>query len=296
MELRQLAYFVAVAEELHFGRAAERVGMTQPPLSQQIRKLEEELGVRLFERSSRRVELSDAGRVYLEGVRRVFEDLRHAEQMARKAQTGDVGRLEVGFVGSATYDVLPNVIRQFQERHPQVELVLREMATPAQVEALLEGEIDLGFLRPPAAHPALDVRTVRRDQCVAVVPATHGLARHQAVRMEDLRDERLVLVSRSIWPGLYDSIADLSRAAGFQPQVRLEVTEVQTAVGLVAAGLGVSILPGSTQHVHTRDVRYLPMVDPAPEVEMALAWRRDNLSPALARFREVVREGVVAHT
>ncbi|WP_067620928.1 LysR family transcriptional regulator [Alicyclobacillus acidiphilus] len=288
MELRQLEYFIAVAEELHFGRAASRLGMTQPPLSQQIRQLEDELGVLLFHRTNRRVELSDAGRVYLGEVRRLFALLQQAEQMARKAQLGKMGRLVLGFVGSATYDVLPSVIRVYQDQYPDVDLVLHEMPTPDQIDALLNGTIDVGVLRPPTSHPALTVRTIRRDQCVAVVPVSHRLAAEKSITMKQLRGEQLILVSRSIWPGLYDSIVTLFHEAGVSPSIRLEVTEVQTVVGLVGAEIGVSILPGSTQHVHTRDVRYLPITGERPQVEMGVAWRREDQSEVLKQFLAVI--------
>ncbi len=290
MELRQLEYFIAVAEELHFGRAAIRLGMTQPPLSQQIRQLEHELGVQLFHRTKRHVELSDAGRVYLSEIRRVVSGLQHAEQMARKAQFGEVGRLVLGFVGSATYDVLPSLIRVYKERYPDVDLALHEMPSPDQMDALLNRNIDVGVLRPATSHPALVVRTIQRDQCVAVVPASHRLAEEKSVTMKQMRNDQLILVSRSTWPGLYDSIVTLIYAEGFSPSIRLEVTEVQTVVGLVAAEMGVSILPRSTQHVHTRDVRYLPITGEAPQVEMGLAWRRDDQSEVLKQFLAVIEE------
>ncbi|KRW90796.1 LysR family transcriptional regulator [Alicyclobacillus tengchongensis] len=289
-ELRQLEYFVAVAEELHFGRAAKRLGLTQPPLSQQIRQLEGELGVRLLDRTNRKVRLTDAGMAYLQEVRQVLARLQAATETARRAASGAVGKLVVGFVGSATYDWLPPVIRRYQELCPGVELILREMPTPAQMEALLTGAIDVGVLRTPAAHPDLHVCSIRRDECVVVLPVGSDLAAKSGVHMEDLQGEPLVLVARSIWPGLYDSVVTLCRAAGFGPTIRLEVTEVQTAVGLVAAGMGVSILPKATQNVHAREVRYVPIEGPAPVVELGIAWRRDDDSSVVQRFLQIAQD------
>ncbi|MBF8377666.1 LysR family transcriptional regulator [Alicyclobacillus mali] len=294
-ELRQLEYFVAVAEELHFGRAAKRLGLTQPPLSQQIQKLEDEIGVTLFDRTNRRVQLTHAGRALLAEARKVLADAQTAVKAARDAAAGRVGRLSVAFVGSATYGWLPEVIRAYQERHPDVELVLREMPTPAQMEALTAGEVDVGVVRLPAQHPDLHIRLVERDDCVAVVPSEHSLAARSSLFLVELAEEPFVLVSRAIWPGLYDGFITLARALGFEPRVRLEVTEVQTAVGLVAAGLGVSIVPSATERVHRRDVRYLHIDGQSPTVELGVAWRRRDTSPLVAAFlaiAESVRSGL----
>ncbi len=261
--------------------------MTQPPLSQQIQKLEDEIGVTLLERTNRRVQLTHAGRVLLEEARKVIGQVEMAVRAARSAAQGRIGRLSVAFVGSATYGWLPEVIRAYQERHPDVELVLREMSTPMQVEALIAGEVDIGVLRLPAQHPDLHVRLVERDACVAVVPSAHPLAARSSLFLVELADEPFVLVSRAIWPGLYDGFITLARTLGFEPRVRLEVTEVQTAVGLVAAGLGVSIVPSATERVHRREVRYLHMDGQSPTVELGVAWRRGDTSPLVASFLEL---------
>ncbi|WP_268758110.1 LysR family substrate-binding domain-containing protein [Alicyclobacillus vulcanalis] len=205
---------------------------------------------------------------------------------AKDAAEGRIGRLSVAFVGSATYGWLPDVIRAYQERHPDVDLSLREMSTPAQMAALVSGEVDVGILRLPAQHPDLHVRLVDRDDCVAVVPAGHPLAMRASLFLVELAQEPFVLVSRAIWPGLYDGVMTLARTLGFEPRVRLEVTEVQTAVGLVAAGLGVSIVPSATERVHRQDVRYLRIDGPAPTVELGAAWRRADTSPLVSAFLE----------
>lgn len=289
MDIRQLEYFVAVAEELHFGRAASRIGMTQPPLSQQIRQLETDMGVRLFERTNRRVALTDAGRVFLADAHRILQDLKLAEERARQAQSGVIGRLALGFVGSATYGILPPIIRRYQESFPGIDLALQEMSTPIQLDALLAGHLDVGFVRPTVANPEILMRVIHRERCVAVVPAIHALAGNEHIRIEQLKGEPFVVVARTVWPGLYDSILTLSRSAGFSPLVRLEVSEVQTVVGLVGAGLGVTLLPNSVQHVHTRDVRYLPIVGECPVVEMAIAWRHADKSSVVNGFLDVTR-------
>ncbi|MFB5191276.1 LysR family transcriptional regulator [Alicyclobacillus fastidiosus] len=289
MELRHLEYFVVVADELHFGRAAARLQMTQPPLSQQIQQLERELGVVLLNRSNRHVELTNAGKVFLKEARDVLTRLDHAKHAARRAQQGMLGRLVLGFVGSATYDILPNVIRSYQERYPDVDISLHEMATPAQIPALRRGDIDVGVLRTPISDGELSVAAIERHDCVAVVPKSHRFAARSSVRLDELNGERWILIARSIWPGLHDEVLSACLAVGFTPSIRQEVMEVQTAVGLVAAGLGVSIVPSSTRNLHTHDVVYLKIEGVAPQVEMAIAWRRNETSEVVQAFLRMMK-------
>lgn len=284
MELRQIEYFIAVAEELHFGRAAQRLQMTQPPLSQQILQLEKELGVKLFERSKRHVELTNAGKVFLQEVRHVLTQLEQAKSAAQSAQLGMLGRLVLGFVGSATFDILPNVVRAFQEQYPHVDLDLHEMPTPMQVEAFRRKSIDIGFVRTPIEDPLLSLVSIHQETCIAVVPRKHPLAQRAFISMEDLSAERFILVEREVWPSWYDDIVAKCRDAGFSPSVRQNVKEIQTIIGLVAAGLGVSIVPSSTTNLYTRDVAYVNIEGNAPRVEMSIAWRTDNHSILVQQF------------
>ncbi|WP_059050325.1 LysR family transcriptional regulator [Paenibacillus senegalimassiliensis] len=288
MELRQIEYFIAVAEELHFGRAAKRLQMTQPPLSQQIIQLEKELGVLLLERSKRHVELTDAGKVFLQEARHALAQLEQAKAAAQRAHMGIEGRLVLGFVGSASYDILPVVVRAFQEQYPHVDLVLHEMPTPVQIEAFRRKDIDIGFVRTPVDDPLLSFLPVHQELCVAVVPKLHPLAGHTCVSMEDLRAEQFILLERGIWPSWHDDIVAKCHQASFSPIIRQSVKEIQTAISLVAAGLGVSIVPSSTSNLHARDVAYLDIAGDAPRIDMSIAWRTDNTSPLVQQFIQVV--------
>ncbi|MBP1993834.1 LysR family transcriptional regulator [Paenibacillus eucommiae] len=286
MELRQIEYFIAVAEELHFGRAAKRLQMTQPPLSQQILQLENDLGVTLFERTRRHVELTNAGKVFLQESRQILIQLERAKTVAQRAQKGMLGRLALGFVGSATFDILPNIVRAFQDQYPSVDLILHEMPTPMQIEAFHRKHIDIGFVRTPVDDRLLTLLPVHQETCVAVVPNRHQLAQHRSLSMEDLSGEPFILVEREVWPSWYDDIVSKCREAGFSPNIRQNVKEIQTVVGLVAAGLGISIVPSSTSNLHARDVTFMNIRGSAPQITMSLAWRTDNNSPLIQHFLE----------
>ncbi|SIR01220.1 transcriptional regulator, LysR family [Peribacillus simplex] len=290
MELRQLKYFTVVAEELHFGRAAMRLQMTQPPLSQQILQLESELGVKLFERTKRHVELTNAGKIFLQEVRQVLTKLEGAKASALRAQNGLVGQLVVGFVGSATFDILPIIVRGFQEQFPYVDLILHEMPTPMQIEAFHNKEIDIGFVRPPIFDPLLSLLSVYQETCIAVVPKLHPFAQRASISLGDLSTEQFILVEREIWPSWYDDIISKCHDAGFSPVIRQGVKEIQTVIGLVASGLGISIVPRSTSNFHMRDVRYVNIEQEAPRVEMSLAWRTDEDSILVKQFLDTATQ------
>lgn len=289
MELRQIEYFTVVAEELHFGRAAIRLQMTQPPLSQQILQLERELGVKLFERTKRHVELTNAGKVFLQEVRDVLTRLERAKAAALKAQMGMLGRLVLGFVGSATFDILPIILRAFNEQFPFVDLVVREMATPLQIEALHSKDIDIGFVRTPVVDPLISLLPIHQETCIAVVPKLHPLAQRASISMGDLSAERFILVEREVLPSWYDDIISKCHNAGFSPIIRQDVKEIRTVVGLVAAGLGISIVPRSTGNLHARDVAYVNIEGEAPLVEMSIAWRIDDNSTMVKQFLDVAK-------
>ncbi|CAB3391452.1 LysR family transcriptional regulator [Kyrpidia spormannii] len=284
MEIRQLEYFVAVAEELHFGRAAERLHMTQPPLSQQIQRLENEIGVRLLSRTSRRVRLTPAGHAFLDAARKVLGELDEAILEARRAERGETGRLRVGFVGSATYGMLPLLVRTFREQYPGVKLYLQEMSTPQQEKALDREELDVGVVRPPLGDPSLYTAQIEEDSAMLAIPEEHALANRSSVHIDDLRGEPLVMLARKTWAGLFDSVVDLCLQRGFKPNIVQDATEFQTVIGLVAAGLGVAVVPGGAAAVPRRSVVFRPVTGPAPRFAMALAWRADDDSPLVHRF------------
>lgn len=287
MELRHLRYFVAVAEELHFGRAAGRLMIAQPPLSQQIQNLEREVGARLFRRTNRRVELSDAGRAFLADARRALDGAEQAVQAARRAERGEVGRLVIGFVSSATYAVLPPVLRGFRRARPGVELVLRERTTAEQVEALEARQLDLGFVRTPPPSPRLAHRVLAEEDFVAALPQNHRLARgRKRVALGDLRDEAFLLFPRTMAMGLYDRVLGACLQAGFSPRVIQEVTQPAVMIGLVAAGLGVALVPECVQALKWKNVAYRPLNGPVLATNVTLVWRRDDESEAVRAFVE----------
>lgn len=289
MELRHLRYFVAVAEELHFGRAAHRVSIAQPALTKQIQVLEAELGVRLLNRTKRQVELTAAGRRLLADARPLLEQARQAELAATRAGRGELGRLSVGFTPVALYGVLPPILRAYCDRLPDVELALHECWTPDLVQRIAEQRIDVGFVRLPIAAD-LAVRPLRRDPLVAVLPACHPLADRPAVALTDLAADRFVLFPRHFRPDYYDEIVRLCRDAGFSPRLGQEAMTEPTMIGLVAAGLGVTLAPAAYHALQRPEVVYRPLRDCAPAIETALAWRRADPAPTLHAFLAIARE------
>ncbi len=291
MELRHLRYFVAVAEEMHFGRAAERLGMSQPPLSQQVKDLERELGAQLIDRSRRRIGLTHAGGLFLEEARLALSQAEKAARTARRAHRGEIGTLSIGFVGSATYEVLPEALRSFRERYPDVGLELRTMHSAQQAEAFREGRIQVGFLRPPV-DGSIATRTLLEETLVAALPADHSLADAQKVSLSELAGEDFVLAPRPSGPAVYDRIVGLCRRAGFSPNVAQESAELQTVAGLVAAGVGVALLVGRPEHLlRHRGVAYREVGDPGSTWELVLAWRKEERSPVAQAFVEMLGRG-----
>lgn len=294
MELRHLRYFVAVAEERHFGRAAERLHMAQPPLSQQIRRLEDELGVRLLHRTTRRVELTAAGAAYLERVRAVLAEVDDAGEEARRVAAGLTGRLVVGCVGSATYSLLPALARRLRAELPGVDLAFRgEMLVPDQVAALLARQIDLALLRPPVDEPALRLDTLRSDRLIVALPDAHPLAGRRRLRVADLRDQDLI-VHASRESVMHGAVRALCREAGFEPRIRHEVAETSTLVTFVAAGLGIAVVPQPVSELGVPGTTYLPLAAPAARIDLVAAVRAGDDAPALGRALDVLAQVVRA--
>jgi len=290
MELRHLRYFRAVAEELHFGRAAERLHIAQPPLSQQIRQLERELGVGLLTRSTRRVELTRAGEAYLRRTIAVLDAVDDAGHQARRVAEGLEGHLSIACVGSATYSVLPRLVRALRERLPHVEISIRgEMLAPAQLDALRHGDVDLALLRPPVDDPEIRTEHIRRDRLIVALPSAHRLAESDTLRIDDLREEDVIAHAghdRSVMGRLLTTIcAD----AGFAPRIRQEVSETSTLVTLVAAGLGIAVVPAPTADLDVAGVTYRPL-DPATlGVDLVAAHLGDAAPPVVERALAVLR-------
>jgi len=290
MELRHIRYFVAVAEELHFGRAAERLQMAQPPLSQQIRQLEAELDVQLFYRTKRKVQLTEAGQVFLKEARQILAQSEQAVQIAQRANRGEMGRLAIGFVGSATYSVLPIVLRAFCKRFPEVQLILHELTTAEQIEALREQRIQVGFVRPPIYDEEFRLASVLREAFIAVLPESHPLATQPKISLQSLAHEPFILFPSHLGIGFYHQVINLCQQAGFTPKVAQEAIQMQTIISLVAAELGVALVPASLQNLQRVGIVYKPLVEATPTVELAIVWREDELSPVFYRFLEVAKK------
>ncbi|HET7634234.1 MAG TPA: LysR substrate-binding domain-containing protein [Burkholderiales bacterium] len=291
MELRHLRYFVAVAEELHFGRAAARLHVSQPPLSQQIRSLEDELGVRLFRRSTQHVELTEGGRALLPEARAVLARTERAIHAARSAARGEVQRLALSFVGSLDHELVSSVLNAFRKRHPRVAITLAQMTSVEQLAALREGEVDAGFVRLPLRHRALECELVVREPFFAVLPQTHRLAHKRRIEVAALADEPFVMFERHTHPGLHSAIVALCRASGFVPQVVQESERLQNIVVMVAGGIGVSLVPRSVSALKTPGAVFRPLTGAAAAatLETGVVYRKGSRSATLEAFLESVR-------
>jgi DNA-binding transcriptional LysR family regulator len=284
MELRQLRYFVAVAEELHFRRAAERLHISQPPLSQQIRSLEDELGFALLLRTRRRVQLTPAGEAFLRDARAILGELDGAVATARRIDAGQTGRLRVGFVGSALLSLVPGTVERFRSSRPGVAIDLRERSTVDQLRAVSAGVIDVGLVRPPIEDEAgLRAETVLRERTIAALPAGHALASSTRVSMRRLAAEPLVLFPRAQAPGFHDLLIDALAGAGAGPRVIQYAPEMLTIIGLVAAGTGVSLVPASVSRLALDGVAYRPVTG-APRSELVAITRAGDDSALVRAF------------
>ena len=289
IEFRHLRYFVAVAEELHFGRAARRLGIAQPPLSRQIQQLEAELGVSLFDRSSRRVTLTAAGRTLLEEGHRVIRELHSAADATQRAARGEQGSLTVAFAASVMFLSLPKIIRRFRDQFPDVRLELRELPTGQQISALRSGSLDIGFLREPPTDDSFVTETVMREQLVLALSTRHQLASRKRLRLADVANEDFVLFPRDLAPGLYAAVLALCRDAGLHPHIVQTSRELYTTVSLVEAGVGVTIIPESVRKMGWRGVRYFPIASERATTRIDAAWRPDNRNPIIQPFLEIAR-------
>ncbi|MGC8702040.1 MAG: LysR substrate-binding domain-containing protein [Thiomonas sp.] len=287
MELRHLHYFVAVAEERHFSRAAQRLHVSQPPLSQQIRALEAELGVPLFTRGRGGVQRTAAGDALLPLARGILDAVAHAVTQTRQAGRGEAGRLRIGFAGSMPFtDVMPRLLRDFRAAWPQVTLDLREQPSQAQIDDLLADRLDLGFLRhtPSIDDARISTLVVQREPLLVAIHADHPLAAQPAVQLAALRDQPFVLYSASLGSGLRAQTLALCAQAGFTPRIAQEVHEMPTLIGLISAGLGVGIVAASMQRAQLPFVDYRPLADMQASTDVLLAWRQGDAQPPLRNF------------
>jgi len=290
MELRHLRYFVAVAEHMNFRRAAEHLQMTQPPLSQQIKQLERELGFDLFHRQGRSIELTPAGATFLHDARRVLAQVERGVEHARSAARGHSGKLRIGFVGTVAYTFLPRILRRFRVDFPAVEVTLHELPSSRQIDALHNTQIDIGLCRmATTATPQIHTEVIYQEGLCAVLPREHPLSAKPDLSLADLQDEAFVLFPPYLGAELHTHILRVCAEFGFTPTVRQHAIQMTTIVGLVAAGIGVSVLPRAVMTLPHQDVHYRPLEKVAP-VNVYSLWRRDTRNPVLRHFLEAISE------
>jgi DNA-binding transcriptional LysR family regulator len=290
MELRHLRSFAAVAEERNFTRAAARLNIAQSPLSQQIRQLEREIGVRLFARTTRSVALTYAGQIFYERITAALAATDEAVDAAGKADRGELGTLAVGFTGSATYELLPTLVRAYVDRHPEVTLEVRsDMVTPRQVEALLDGSLAVAILRPPVTVPGIAVETIRREPVVVLLASRHPMSVQREIDLSDLRDEWFVSYPNNPPSTMYSIMRSACDTAGFVPRIRQVVADSAALVALVAADTGVALVPASLRHLRVNGATFRPLRSPRITTGLALAYRESDVNPLVRRFLDVTR-------
>ena len=289
MELRHCKYFVAVAEELNFRRAARRLHMEQPPLSRQIRQLEAEFGVDLFYRNKQEVRLTEAGQAFLEQARLTLAQAEQAIQTVKQMGRAQPVTLTVGYSMCAFDRLLPKMIQTFRQTYPEVEVRLSEMSSAAQAQALMADEISCGFLHLPLAHDGLITETLLKEPVVAVLPTSHALAEQEIISLRSLADEAFILCPEQTKPDWRREIMNACNRAGFQPKIVQEVSPPNAIVSFVAAGAGISLLSSEYYIEQMADVVFRPLEEPTPILEIAIAWRSGHHSPALTNFIKVAR-------
>ena len=292
MELRHLRYFVAVAEELHFTRAAQRLGIGQPPLSQQIQQLETELGAPLFKRLPRGVALTEAGMAFFFDAKAVLAQVERATRNVQRIARGDQGAITIGMINSAPFHPrVQLILREFREQYRSVQLSLTEASTPELAKAVLAGTIDAAFVRPLISDdPGLIVETLFDEDLLIALPANHPLGQQKTLSVESLAREPFVMFSREVGSGLYDEIIAACRRGGFSPRIEQQASQVTSIVNLVAAGLGVSMVPASMRQINSDGVIYRRIADPAPKARMSLVYRENYQSASLSHLLALARQ------
>ena len=292
MELRHLRYFIAVAEQLNFSRAAKQLNIAQPPLSRQIRQLEDDIGVQLLARTKRQVELTNAGRVFLEEARKLILQAGHATEVARRAQKGESGAIKIG-IASGMGGMVGRVVAHHCQRFPEVDIECRDIFSTIQNEALRKRDIDVGFLRPPVDQVNLRCEMLFEERFFVVLPKTHPMAKRRALRLKDIANEPLIIFNRNISSGLYERILDLYRKRGFTPHLTVTHAEAHEEGGtiMVASGKGIFIGVGAivTRSVSGVEVSSMPLNEPDAKIEVYAAWRKGEESAAVVAFLDSVR-------
>jgi DNA-binding transcriptional LysR family regulator len=294
MELRHLRYFLVLSEELHFGRAARRLSISQPPLSVAIRQLEDSVGAQLFERNSKAVRLTPAGEALRVSARGLLASAQEAALEARDVAAGSAGRLRIGFVGAMLYRGLPQALRAFQAQHPAVRVTLAELNSGEQIVELSRGGLDLGFVHTSRMPPELRHQLLLREPFVCCLPAGHRLARRRALAVGDLRDEPLVLFSREASPDYHERILSICAAAGFRPEVRHEVRHWLAVVSLVSQGLGVALVPDAMRRSALRGAVFRPLEGAVEQSEAYAVWRDGPENVLVQRLLQALQQGFPA--
>jgi DNA-binding transcriptional LysR family regulator len=289
IELRHLRYFLAVAEELNFGRAAERLNITQPSLSRQIQNLEKELRIILFERNQRQIRLTAPGQIFLAEVEQIILRFDQGIRVLERASRGEIGQLTVGFQGSSVYDIIPVSIKAFSERFPGVEVIMQPMETSEQVIAIAENNLDVGFVIPPITDASLEVEILLQEPLVLALPENHPLAAQSEIAIAALANEPLILASRDRGCGLHEQIFEIYQRAALRPNVVCAAREMQVMLGFVAAGMGISLLPSHVKNFQRTGVIYRQLIPEAPIAGLGIAWKPNNPTPVLLAFLEIIR-------
>ena len=295
MELRQLRYFIAIAEEGNFSRAAQRLHVSQPPLSTQIKSLEDELGVKLLERTNRGVSLTAAGSVFFEETRAVLARLEHAKSKAVRAERGDAGMLAVGFVSIADYGILPPALKQFRASFPLVEVQLHELTTDAQIRELRAARLDVGIALAPVDEPDLELERLLREELVLAAPAGHPLTKGTgAVDLRALSKESFIVPPRALAPGLYDLTISYCRSFGFAPRITQHARQMQTVISLVSSGMGFALVPSSVRNLKRTGVQYRELRGKRAFVELGILRLRNAENPTREHFVAALRSAARA--
>ncbi|MBE9041623.1 LysR family transcriptional regulator [Oscillatoriales cyanobacterium LEGE 11467] len=294
IELQHLETFLVVSEEMNFRRAAERLNITQPPLSRQINRLETALDAKLFDRDRTSVQLTDAGRALITEARQILDRVERGVQTVQQASRGEVGQLIVGFEGSSAYEIVPRLLQIHQKRFPNVDITVRQMATGMQLQALRKREIAVGFIVPFVQDALLTMETILREPMILALPENHLLAQQAEISLLDLVNEDFIVGPREKGCGLSERAIAACHNAGFRPKIIQETEEMQITLGFIAVGLGIALLPTSSQKLQQSGVVYRPISSPKPEIELAISWLSNNRSNLLQNFITTVRETIAS--
>ncbi|MEI2467004.1 LysR substrate-binding domain-containing protein [Niallia taxi] len=294
MELRHLRYFVAVAEELHFGKAATRLNMAQPPLSLQIRQLEEEMGVQLFQRTKRSVELTEEGKVFLEKVYYLFKSLDESIETVRMVNRGEYGEIIIGFIATTAYDILPTIIKHYREKYPAIHVVLKQLTSAEQLSELKNGTIHIGIISEPTENEEFHLQMIKQEPMVVALPIEHPLSiQTDPIKLIELANDSFIITGRMANQSHYDGVINACYQAGFSPKIVQETEEMSTVISLVSTGMGIAIVPASMKFVLQNRVIYCDIRNNDFQTETALIWKSNNHSPILHTFINFVKESII---